>query len=109
MLEDRRRSDDKNWDEIKSFIKSQTEANNESHEYRAKDEVIQKYQAEKLESVDTRVMIQNGRIVKLEKRAEETDVKIKQRKDNYATAQAWITGIATVVMAISAAIMIWKK
>lgn len=108
-MEDRRRSDDKNWDEIKSFIHSQGEANQESRDYRAKDSIIQKYQAEKLESVDTRVMIQNGRIGKLEKRQEEIDAKIKQRKDNYASIQAWITVIATIVMAYSAWIMIYKK
>ena len=105
-MEERRRSDDKNWDEIKSFIKDQSEANQESRDYRCRDEVIQKYQAEKLESLDARVMIQNGRIVKLEKRAEETDAKIKQRKDNYAQIQAWITIIATIVMGLSAWITI---
>ena len=105
-MEERRRENDKNWDEIKSFIHSQEEANQESRDYRSKDSVLQKYQAEKLESLDARVMIQNGRIIKLEKRAEETDAQIKQRKDNYAQIQAWITIIATIVMGISAWITI---
>lgn len=108
-MEDRRRSDDKNWDEIKSFIKTQGEANQESRDYRFKDAIVQKYQAEKLESVDTRVMIQNGRIGKLEKRAEEMDLRIKERKDNYAIVQSIITIVATIVMAVSAWITVFKK
>lgn len=100
--EDRRRSDDKNWNEIKNFIQ-------ESRDYRARDEVTQKYQAENLEAVKNAVKIQNGRVFKIEEWKNEIEIKIKQRKDNYATVQAWITGIATVVMAISAAIMIFKK
>ena len=101
-MEERRRADDKNWDEMKNFI-------NESREYRAADSVTQKYQAENLESVKNAVQLQNGRVFKLEKWKEEIEQKIKQRKDNYATVQAWITGIATIVMATSAAIMIFKK
>lgn len=101
-MEDRRRSDDKNWDEIKNFI-------SESREYRIKDEIVQKYQVENIESLKTKVGIQNGRVVKLEEWKLEIELKIKQRKDNYSTAQAFVTVIATVVMALSAWIMIFKK
>lgn len=102
MEEERHRAEDKNWEEIKTFI-------NESRTYRETDAVIQKYQAEKIEAVNTKVGIQNGRVYKLEEWKHVIEEKIKQRKDNYAKIQAWITGIATVVMAISAAIMIFKK
>lgn len=81
----------------------------DSRQYRAKDEVTQKYQVENIEALKNAVTIQNGRVVKLEKWQQEIEQRIKQRKDNYATIQAWITGIATVVMAVSAAIMIFKK
>lgn len=101
-MEDRRRSDDKNWEDIKNFII-------ESREYRSADTVTQKYQVENIEALKNAVNIQNGRVAKLEKWKEEIEQKIKQRKDNYANGQAAITVIATVVMAISAWIMIFKK
>lgn len=101
-MEDRRRYDDKNWEEIKDFI-------SESRTYRATDALSQKYQIENIEALKNAVKIQNGRVVKLEEWKQIIEEKIKQRKDNYANIQAWITGIATVVMAISAAIMIVKK
>ena len=96
-MEERRRSDDKNWDEIKKFIE-------ESRDYRSRDEVTQKFQAENLEDVKNAIKIQNGRVVKLEEWKQEIELKIKQRKDNYATVQAWITVVATIVMAYSG----WK-
>lgn len=101
-MEERRRSDDKNWEEIKSFI-------SESREYRAVDSITQKYQVENIESLKNAVQIQNGRVVKLEQWKGEIELKIKQRKDNYANGQALITVMATIVMAVSAAIMIFKK
>lgn len=101
-MEDRRRADDKILSEFRQFVE-------ESRVYRAKDEITQKFQAETLASVDERVKIQNGRIVKLETKQLATDTKIQQRKDNYNTALAIITVVATVVMAISAWITIFKK
>lgn len=101
-MEERRRENDKNWEEIKSFI-------SESRDYRIRDEVTQKYQAENLEAVKNAVKIQNGRVFKLEEWKQIIEQKIQQRKDNYNMAQAVITVLATVVMAISAFIMIWKK
>ena len=101
-MEDRRRLDDKNWEEIKGFI-------NESREYRARDEVTQKYQAENLEAVKVAVKTQNGRVFKLEEWKQVIEQKIQQRKDNYNTVMAIITVIATVIMAISAVIVIIKK
>ena len=100
--DERRRYDDKNWEEIKGFI-------NESREYRARDEVTQKYQAENLEAVKVAVKTQNGRVFKLEEWKQVIEQKIQQRKDNYNTVQAIITVVATVIMAISALIMIFKK
>ncbi len=102
FVEERRKENNEFMTRVNKFI-------DDSSAYRAKDEVVQKYQAEKLESVDVKVGIQNGRVYKLEAWKIEIEQKIKQRKDNYATIQAWITGIATVVMAVSAAIMIFKK
>lgn len=101
-MEDRRRSDDKNWDEIKDFI-------SESRDYRTRDEITQKYQVENIEELNNQVKTQNGRVFALEKWKEEIEIKIKQRKDNYANIQAIITVVATIVMAISATIMIFKK
>lgn len=101
-MEDRRRSDDKNWDEIKKFI-------SESRDYRIRDEMTQKIQVDNINDLNKKVGIQNGRIYKLEERAVETDAKIKQRKDNYTTIMAWITIVSTLVMAVSAGIMIFKK
>lgn len=94
--------EDNEWKEIKGFI-------TESREYRIKDEVTQKYQVENIEALKNAVKIQNGRVIKLEEWKQIIEEKIRQRKDNYASMQAYITGIATVVMAISAAIMIFKK
>ena len=101
-MEERRRENDKNWDEIKSFI-------NESREYRVRDEVTQKYQAENLEAVKVAVKTQNGRVFKLEEWKQVIEQKIQQRKDNYNSIQALITVIATIVMAVSAMVMIFKK
>lgn len=101
-MEERRKENTENWEAIKAFISG-------SERYREKDALLQKFQAEKLESLDTKVMIQNGRIGKLEKSQLETEIKIKQRKDNYATLQTVLTLIFTLVMAISAWITIFKK
>lgn len=102
MIDERRRIDDKNWDEIKNFII-------ESREYRAADEVTQKYQVENIESLKNQVKFQNGRVFNLEKWKEEIEIKIKQKKDSWSKIQAWVTIICTIVMAISAVIMIGKK
>lgn len=101
-MEDLRHNNDKNWDEIKQFIA-------ESRTYRATDEITQKYQVENIEALKNAVKVQNGRVYILETWKELIEQKIKQRKDNYATAQAIITIVATVVMAVSAWIMIFKK
>lgn len=101
-MEERRRSDDHNWAEIRNFI-------SESREYRIRDEVTQKYQIENIEGLKNQVKTQNGRVFSLEKWKEEVEIRIKARKDNYSTAMAWITIISGVVMAISAWIMIYKK
>lgn len=102
METDQRRADDKNWEGIRNFI-------SESREYRLKDDITQKYQVENIEALKNQVKIQNGRVFSLEKWKEEIEVKIKQRKDNYANMQAIITVVATIVMAVSALVMIWKK
>ena len=72
--------------------------------------------AEKLENIhidivqlNNKVGIQNGRVVKLEEWKQIIEQKIQQRKDNYNIIQAIITVVATVVMAISALVMIFKK
>ena len=99
---ERRREDDIFKKEMRDFMSASTT-------YRAKDEVTQKYQVDKIVDLDNKVGIQNGRIVKLEKRQEEMDSKIKQRKDNYTTVMAWITIIATVIMAVSSFAIYFKK
>lgn len=101
-MEDRRRSDDKNWNEMNNFII-------ESRAYRIRDEVTQKYQVENIEAVKNQVKIQNGRVFSLEKWKEEIEAKIKQRKDIWGIVQAGITVIATIVMAVAAWITIFKK
>ena len=101
-MEERRRSDDKNWEKLNSFM-------DESRDYRTRDEITQKYQAENLEALKNAVKIQNGRVFKLESWQQEIEQKIKQRKDSYANMQALITVVATIVMAVSALVMIFKK
>lgn len=93
---------DDNWEEIRKFII-------ESREYRTSDNVKQDYQIKSVDDLREKVKIQNGRVFSLEKWKEEIELRIKQRKDNYATMQAIITIGATVVMAISATVMIFKK
>lgn len=102
MAEERRRYDDKNWKEVINFI-------SESREYRVADQITQKYQVENIEALKNAVKIQNGRIVKIEEWKSIIDEKMRQRKDNYANVQAWITVIATIIMAISAVAMIYIK
>jgi len=58
-MEERRRQDDKNWEEIKKFI-------NESREYRSADIVKQDYQVKSIDLLNEKVKVQNGRIGKLE-------------------------------------------
>lgn len=101
-MEERRRENDKNWDEIKNFII-------ESREYRIKDDITQKYQIENIEALKNKVEIQNSKVFKLESWKQEIELKIKQRKDNYTMIQATITIVATIVMAIAAWITIFKK
>lgn len=101
-MEDRRKLDAKNWEDFRKFMADSTA-------YRAKDEVVQKYQVENIESLKVAVNIQNGRVGKLEEWKLIIEQKIKQRKDNYATAQAVITVIATIVMAVAAWITIFNK
>ena len=101
MQDERRKSDDKNWDEMRTFM-------TESRDYRIRDEVTQKYQVENIEALKEQVKKQNGRVFGLEQWKEVIEAKIKQRKDNYSSMQAVITVIATIVMAISAIVMIFK-
>jgi hypothetical protein len=60
-------------------------------------------------SLNTKVGIQNGRVYKIEEWKTEIETKIKQRKDNYNTAMAAITVIATIIMAVSAWITIFNR
>lgn len=101
-MDERRNENNSNWQQIKTFI-------TESRDYRLRDEITQKYQVENIEALKNQVKVQNGRVFSLEKWKEEIEIKIKQRKDNYAFLQAIITILATVVMAVSALIMIFKK
>jgi hypothetical protein len=102
VMEERRRENDKNWEEIKNFIQ-------ESRDYRSRDEVTQKFQVENLETLKNAVKLQNGRVLKLEEWKQIIEQKIQQHKDNYNSIQALITVIATIVMAVSAMVMIFKK
>lgn len=100
-MEERRRSDDKNWDEIKQFIE-------ESRSYRAADQVKQEYQITAIKALNERVAIQNGRVGKLESWKEGIEGKIKDKKDSQATTQAVITIVATIIMALSGIAMFFK-
>jgi hypothetical protein len=93
-VEERRRNDDRNWEEVKNFIA-------ESREYRAADSVRQEYIAAQVKKT-------NGRVDILEDFQKEIEIKIKDRKENRINTQTLITIIATVVMAISALVMIFK-
>jgi len=101
-VQQRRTSEESRWDRVFKFIDASTE-------YRVRDEVTQKYQVENIEALKNQVKTQNGRVFSLEKWKEEIEIKIKEKKDNSTKTQAIITVIATIVMAVSAAIMIFKK
>lgn len=101
-MEERRRLEDKNWESVRTFI-------TESRVYRAEDSITQKYQVENIELLKNQVKIQNGRVFSLEKWKEEIEFKIKQKKDNYSSIQTVITVTATIVMALSAIVVIFKK
>lgn len=101
-MDERRSNNDKNWDEIKSFI-------SESRVYRKSDEITQNYQVENIEALKNQVKLQNGRVFNLERWKEEIEIKIKQKKDNNIIFQQRLTVIATVIMAISAIVILFKK
>lgn len=101
-MEDRRRSDDKNWQKFDEFM-------DESRIYRASDNIKQDYQIKAVDSLNTKVSIQNGRIAELEKWRNEIAIKIRDKKDNQVNVQTFISGAAAIIMAISAIIMIFKK
>ena len=108
MDTERRRSDDKNWEEINRFM-------SESRTYRSSDEISQKYQIENIESLKNEVKKQNGRVFELEKFREELKANIQYRKEAIQdkqkanlNTQALITVIATIIMAVSAIVMLFK-
>lgn len=94
-MEERRRANDENWAEIKNFI-------TESREYRAADIVKQNYILEQVKRT-------NGRVDSLEDWQKESKIRIQDRKDSKINTQALVTIIATVIMAVSAAVMLFKK
>lgn len=102
MEEQRRRAEDKVWDEMRTFI-------DESRTYRAADEVTQKFQVENIEALKNQVRTQNGRVFELEKWREEIKTTIKYKKDKADSLQTRIVSIATVIMAIAAIVMFFKK
>lgn len=101
-MEERRKANDRDWDSIRNFII-------ESREYRIKDEVTQKFQIENIEALKNQVKIQNGRVGTLEKWQESIQTRIKEKIDRKSSMQAVITVVATVIMAISAIVMIFIK
>lgn len=112
-MEERRKENEQHWYDINKFI-------SESREYRAKDEVVQKYQVENIEALKNQVKAQNGRVLELEKWREEIKLRIKNRreeidsaiqseKDSWVNVQTLITIITGIIMAVSAVVMILKK
>jgi hypothetical protein len=110
--EERRKDNDKHWNDFYQFMM-------ESREYRATDIVTQKYQAENLASLVEQVKKQNGRVFELEiwqrevkdrikNRREEIDSNIKFQKDSKNNKEHLIMIICTVIMAVSAIVMIFK-
>lgn len=97
-----RKTGDKNWDDMNTFI-------TESREYRIKDEITQKYQVENIEALKNQVKVQNGRVFTIEKWKEEIEIRIKQRKDYWVIFQTVLTLVATIVMAISGYVVMFKK
>ena len=119
-MEERRRSNDSDWQEIRDFIKSQTIFNNESRVYRERDIITQQYQVENIEKLKNQVAFQNGRVLELEKfreeiknriknRREEIDEREQNKKDFNINRQNLINIIIGIVMAVSAIVMIFKK
>jgi hypothetical protein len=114
--EDRRRADDKNWEDVREFMKEQRSANEKSNLYRVADLVTQKYQAENLESMKVEFKKMNGRTFELEKYIEYLKQRIESRretieadasnlKDSNINKQQLILIIATIIMSVSAIVM----
>jgi len=101
-VEDRRRSDDKNWEEIREFIETFNRFMGESREYRAADFIRQEYIKKQVDKT-------NGRVNDLEDWKNKVEVKIQDKKDNWANLRDFLTVTATVIMAVSALVVFIKK
>ena len=102
MAEERRRLEDKNWDEMIKFIA-------ESRAYREGDKKTQQLFSESILGLKEQVTKQNGRVFELEKFRDEIKVKIQDRKDNGQNIRDFLTVTATVIMAASAIVMYFRK
>lgn len=101
-MEERRRENDKNWEEIKHFIA-------ESREYRVKDELTQKFQVENIESLKNKVDFQNGRLYKVEKWKQEIENTEATKKASKESIYGLITLVSTILTAVAVVWAMFKK
>lgn len=102
MQDERRRSDDKNWEEIKSFI-------SESREYRATDAIRQSYVKEKIDDISEQVRKTNGRVDKLEDFQTRIEDKIRNKKEASDNWQGRLAVGSGCIAALAAIWAIFKK
>jgi hypothetical protein len=100
-MEERRRQEDKNWEEVKSFIVEFKGFMAESREYRSGDAVRQEY-------IKAQVTKTNGRVDMLEEKVQGYDVIIQDRKEAKASNLSLYMTIATVVMAVVTLVAVFK-
>lgn len=93
-MEDRRHSDDQNWQEVKDFMR-------ESRDYRIADSVRQEF-------IKAQVLKTNGRVDELEEWKGKIQTRIDDKRESRINSQALVTVVATVIMAVSAIVMYFK-
>lgn len=101
-MEERRRSEDKRWEEMEKFII-------ESREYRAADSLRQSYVKEKIDDIAMQVKKTNGRVDNLEDFKQDIETQTKGRKEASKKRQEFLSIGAAVVAAIAAVVAIIKK
>ena len=100
--EDRRKNDDKNWQDIRDFMDFSKRQFTEANLYRIMDKEIQA-------NILAEAKKTNGRITNLETFQNEIEIKIQDRKDSKANLYTFIAICISVVSTIAAIVMAFKK
>jgi anti-sigma-K factor RskA len=101
-MEERRRMEDKNWEDFRASMV-------EAKMYRAADAERQLNLLSDIAEIKTQVKKTNGRVDVLEDEKKEREAKVKDTMTFWNRLLSVITVTATVVMAISATVMYFKK